>query len=76
MAMARRTDKDIMALMSEGTPVTEALARGVRDALVRHLEAGVPVVEWQDGQCVWLSPDEIKRRIEEMDKERGRGVGV
>ena len=68
--MARRTDKDIMALMTEGTEVDEALARGVRDALVRHVQAGVPVVEWQDGKCVWLSPEEIQRRIDEMDKKK------
>ena len=57
--MVRRTDKDIMALMTQGTEVDEALARGVREALVRHLQAGVPVVEWQDGKCVWLAPEEI-----------------
>jgi len=56
-----------MAVMTEGTEVDEALARGVRDALLRHCQAGVPAVEWQDGKCVWLSPEEIKRRIEEMD---------
>lgn len=68
--MARRNGKDIMALMTEGTEVDEALARGVRDALVRHLQAGVSVVEWQDGKCVWLSPEEIRRRIEEMDRKK------
>jgi hypothetical protein len=68
--MVRRTDKDIMALMTEGTAVTQALARGVRDALVRHVQAGVPVVEWQDGKSVWLSPEETQRRIDEMDKKQ------
>ena len=69
-AMAHRTDKDIGALMKEGTQVQAALARGVREALMRHVHAGVPAVEWQDGKCVWLSPEEIKRRIEEMDKKK------
>ena len=68
--MARRTDKDIMALMTEGTEVDKALARGVRDALVRHRQAGVPVVEWRDGKSVWLTPEEIQRRIEEMDRKK------
>jgi hypothetical protein len=68
--MARRTRKDIMALMTRGTEVDEALGRGVREALVRHLQAGVPVVEWRDGRCVWLSLDEIRRRIEDMDRKR------
>ena len=65
--MVRRTDKDITALMTEGTAVTRALARGVHDALLRHVQAGVPAVEWQDGKCVWLSPEEIKQRIEKMN---------
>ena len=71
--MARRTDKDIMALMTEGSEVDKALAGGVRDALMRHVQAGVPAVEWRDGKCVWLSPEEIKRRIEEMDRLAGDG---
>ena len=68
--MAARTDKDISALMKEETPVQAALTRGVREALMRHVQAGVPAVEWQDGKSVWLSPEEIKRRIEEMDKKK------
>ena len=66
--MAARTDKDINALMKEGTQVDAALARGVREALVRHCRAGVPAVEWQDGRCVWLTPEEIERRIGEMGR--------
>jgi hypothetical protein len=66
--MAARTDKDIGALMKEGTQADAALARGVRDALVRHVQAGVPAVEWQNGKCVWLSPEELKLRIQEMDR--------
>jgi len=68
--MAARTDKDIGGLIRERTRVDEALARGVRDALMRHVQAGVPAVEWRDGKSVWLSPEEIKRRIEEMDKKK------
>ncbi len=68
--MARRTNKDIMALMTGGTEVDEALRRGVRDALVRHQRAGAPAVEWRDGKSVWLTPEEISRRIEEMDRKK------
>ena len=66
--MAARTDKDIGTLMKEGTQVDAALARGVREALGRHCQAGVPAVEWQNGKCVWLTPKEIERRIAESDK--------
>ena len=37
--------------------------------MVRHIQAGLPMVEWRDGKSVWVQPDEIKRRIEEMDKQ-------
>jgi hypothetical protein len=39
--------------------VDEALAEGVRDALLRHKERGLPVVIERDGQIVWVSADEL-----------------
>lgn len=68
--MPLRSDKDISALMREGTEVDAALARGVREAMIRHYQAGQSAVEWRDGKCVWLTPEEIKIRIEEMDKKK------
>ena len=62
----RRPIEEILA----DTPLIEAaLARGVREALVRHLQAGQPVAEWQDGKTVWLGPEEIKERIKAIDRE-------
>jgi len=58
--------------MDEGTAVDEALARGVREALRRHVQAGVPAVEWRDGKTVWVGPEELARRIAEMDKKTGQ----
>ena len=70
--MAAETDKDVGLIMKEGKLVDAALTAGVREALVRHVQAGLPVVEWRDGKCVWLTPDEIKQRIAEIDKKNGR----
>jgi hypothetical protein len=39
--------------------ITQALAKGVYDALLRHKQAGNPVVVWQNGKMVWLKPEEI-----------------
>ena len=39
--------------------IESALARAVRDALLRHKQAGNPVAEWREGRVVWLPPDEI-----------------
>ena len=69
--MAAEIDKDVSLIMKEGKLVDAALTAGVREALVRHVQAGLPVVEWRDGKCVWLTPDEIKQRIAEIDKKNG-----
>ncbi len=70
--MAARSEKDIDAIIRDGALVGAALTAGVREALVRHVQAGQPVVEWRDGKCVWLGPEEIKQRIKEIDKKSGR----
>lgn len=70
--MAAKTNKDVGSIMKEGTLVDTALTAGVREALVRHIQAGLPVVEWRDGKCVWLTPDEIKERLAEIDKKNGQ----
>lgn len=70
--MAMRATKDVAAIMADTALITAALAAGVRQALVRHLQAGLPVVEWRDGKTVWLGPDEIRQRIAEMDRNAAR----
>ena len=37
----------------------KALARAVRDALLRHKQAGNAVAVWQDGRVVWVAPEDI-----------------
>ena len=39
--------------------IERALVRAVRDALVRHKQAGNPVAAWRDGRIVWIEPDDI-----------------
>ena len=68
--MTVRTDRDVSAIMTEGTLVDAALVRGVREALLHHCRAGQPAVEWQDGKSVWLAPEEIAPRLEESDREK------
>lgn len=67
--MPLRSNKDISALMEEGTQVDAALRRAAREALAAHVRAGLPVVEWRDGKCVWVPPDEIQKQIEKMDSD-------
>jgi hypothetical protein len=60
---------DIAAIMEEGTLVDAAMVAGVRAALVRLVQADLPAVEWRDGRCVWIPPEEIKKRIAQIDAE-------
>jgi hypothetical protein len=51
--------KSIRDLFLEGTPIDEALRRGVRDALRMHKMLGNPIAIWRDGKVVILPPDQI-----------------
>jgi hypothetical protein len=51
--------KSIDEIFEEGTPIDEALRQAVKKALLRHKQAGNPVVVWQNGKIVWLKPEEI-----------------
>jgi hypothetical protein len=37
----------------------EALTQAVREALLRHKQAGDPVATWRDGRVVWVQPEDI-----------------
>ena len=39
--------------------ITEALAQGVREALLKHKQAGNPIIVWRDGKAVRIKPEEI-----------------
>ena len=49
----------ITEALADKEKLTQALTQGVREALLKHKQAGNPVVVWQDGKMVWLKPEEI-----------------
>jgi hypothetical protein len=61
-------NKDISAIFREGTLVDEAIHAGVMGALVRHKEAGQPLVVCRDGKIVYISADEALANIEAQEK--------
>jgi hypothetical protein len=58
--MKKRPRKSISRLFHEGRPIDDALAKGVREALLRHKKLGQPVAVWKDGKAVWLPPEKIR----------------
>ncbi|PIQ95131.1 MAG: hypothetical protein CO148_03600 [Nitrospirae bacterium CG_4_9_14_3_um_filter_41_27] len=54
----KRKDK-IAEAFANPEKITQALTQGVREALLKHKQAGNPVVVWRNGKMVWLKPEEI-----------------
>ena len=51
--------KSILELFEDGTPIDEALRRGVREALLHHKQIGNPIAVWEKSQVVWIPPEKI-----------------
>jgi hypothetical protein len=45
--------------LEEGHLIDEAIKKGVRDAILRHKRAGLPMVIYRDGQTVWVDPNDL-----------------
>jgi hypothetical protein len=64
--MAHDVEVDhISAFFADPEKVTEALARGVREALLQHKRAGNPIAIWHDEKVVWVPAEDIP--VEEGD---------
>jgi hypothetical protein len=60
--MTKKTgaEKDINRIFfEESRIIDEALEEGVREAMLRHKRAGLPVVIWRDGHSVWVKPEDL-----------------
>ena len=69
--MRARRARDIGQIFAEGTLIDAALARGVLEALRRHKQAGLPVVEWRNGRVRWVAPGAIQFGKMKSDGKRG-----
>jgi hypothetical protein len=71
--MTDSVDRRTPAERVEDVPmILEAMRRGVREALLRHKQAGNPVAVWRDGRVVWIPAEEIPVEATESPEERGR----
>ena len=58
--MKTNAKKDVnLILVEDGQVINEAIKQGVRDAMLRHKEAGLPVVIYREGKAVWVMPQEL-----------------
>ena len=58
--MKAEAPKDVNRIFVEdGHLIDEALKQGVRDAVLRHKEAGLPVVIYRDGKAVLVMPQDL-----------------
>jgi len=57
--MELRAEKSIDEFFEEGTLIDKALQKAVKEALLKHKQAGNPIAIWKDGKAVWLAPEEI-----------------
>jgi len=52
--------KDITRIVQEDRPaVDDALAKGVREAVLRHKKEDLPVVIERDGKIEWVKPEDL-----------------
>ncbi|MEK6656531.1 MAG: hypothetical protein AABY58_03735 [Nitrospirota bacterium] len=59
MAIKQKHRDKITEVLSDPDKITHALVQGVREALLKHKQAGNSIVIWKDGKTVWLKPEEI-----------------
>ena len=77
--MSKNQPKNLDRIFAEGTAIDRALSRAMREAVLRHKEAGHPVATWQNGKVVWISPANIKvdgKRKVAKGKARRSSVGA
>jgi hypothetical protein len=71
--MSPNGPKDITKIFIEGKLVDKALKSAVREALLRHKQAGLPVVVHRKGKTVWIPAEKI--RLDRCGKRRGPAAG-
>lgn len=53
------SDRPLHERVADVELVQQALARAVREALLRHKQMGNPIAVWQDGRVVLIAPEDI-----------------
>ena len=57
--MRTRKRDHIEEMLADKERIKAAIESAVREAVLRHKQAGNPIVVMKDGKMVWLKPEEI-----------------
>lgn len=71
--MVDKTDVDIAALIQRNDLVLQAIRRGSLEAMKQYIQAGESMVSWEDGRVVYITPEELKKIVEEVESAFGSG---
>lgn len=66
--MKEQVQRSISELLADHALINEAINRAVREAVLKHARAGQPVATWQNGQVVWIQPEEILSRLSSVGR--------
>jgi hypothetical protein len=61
--MNEQLQPSISELLADHSLINEAICRAVREAVLKHAQAGQPVATWHNGQVVWIQANEILSRL-------------
>ena len=61
--MNGKPSSSIAELIADHALINDAITRAVREAVLKHARAGQPVATWQNGQVIWIKPDEVLSRL-------------
>jgi hypothetical protein len=62
--MLEKPELSISGLIENDELMADAIRQGVREELLSHARAGHPVPFSENGEVIWLAPEEIYRRLD------------
>ena len=58
--MRNKGSRAVHDLLLDGRIIDRAMRKAVKEALLRHKRAGVPIAVWRSGEVVLVKPTQIK----------------
>ena len=52
-------EDNISKILNDPSKVTQIIQSGIRDALLKHKQAGNQICVWRDNKVVWIPPEKI-----------------